>query len=70
MCPHKFKTYKARHNFDAYKKSDYIYFEEDAANNVYLIEKDKVKTGYYNDDGTEVIKATLSKGELFGEKQF
>ncbi len=45
-----------------------IYFEEDAANKVYLIEKGKVKIGYYNEDGTEVVKAILRKGELFGEK--
>ncbi|WP_417289484.1 Crp/Fnr family transcriptional regulator [Corallibacter sp.] len=68
LCPHKFKTYKKQHTFDAYKKKDYIYFEEDSANKVYLIEKGKVKIGYYNDDGTEVTKAILTKGELFGEK--
>lgn len=68
LCPHKFKKYKACHTFDSYKKSDYIYFEEDAANKVYLIEKGKVKIGYYNEDGTEVVKAILNKGELFGEK--
>ena len=68
LCPHKFKEYKACHTFDAYKKSDYIYFEEDSASKVYLIEKGKVKLGYYNEDGTEVVKAILTKGELFGEK--
>ena len=68
LCPHKFKAYKSSHSFDAYKKSDYIYFEEDAANKVYLIEKGKVKIGYYNEDGSEIVKAILSKGELFGEK--
>ncbi|WP_452229499.1 MULTISPECIES: Crp/Fnr family transcriptional regulator [unclassified Lacinutrix] len=68
LCPHKFKTYKKDHNFDAYKKKDYIYFEEDSANKVYLIEKGKVKIGYYNEDGEEVVKAILTRGELFGEK--
>lgn len=68
LCPHKFKQYKSCHNFDLYKKSDYIYFQEDAANKVYLIEKGKVKIGYYNEDGSEVVKAILRKGELFGEK--
>ncbi|MCL7763885.1 Crp/Fnr family transcriptional regulator [Polaribacter sp. Z014] len=68
LCPHKFKEYKKGHSFDAYKKSDYIYFEEDAASKIYLIEKGKVKLGYYNEDGTEVVKAILTKGELFGEK--
>ena len=68
LCPHKFKKYKACHTFDAYKKSDYIYFEEDAANKVYLIEKGKVKIGYYNEDGSEIVKSILCKGDLFGEK--
>ena len=67
LCPHKFKAYKASHDFDSYKKKDYIYFEEDSANKVYLIEKGKVKIGYYNEDGTEVVKAILTRGDLFGE---
>lgn len=68
LCPHKFKAYKNDHDFDAYKKKDYIYFEEDSSNKVYLIEKGKVKIGYYNEDGDEIVKAILRKGELFGEK--
>ncbi|TWO31937.1 Crp/Fnr family transcriptional regulator [Seonamhaeicola sediminis] len=67
LCPHKFKAYKVNHDFDSYRKKDYIYFEEDSANKVYLIEKGKVKIGYYNEDGTEVVKAILTRGELFGE---
>ena len=68
LCPHKFKKYKKSHEFDAYKKQDYIYFEEDSANKVYLIDKGKVKLGYYTESGEEVVKSILSKGELFGEK--
>ena len=68
FCPHKLKTYKNSHNFNIYKKKDYIYFEEDSANKIYLIEKGKVKIGYYNENGDEIVKAILSKGEFFGEK--
>jgi CRP-like cAMP-binding protein len=68
LCPHKFKAYKKDHSFDAYKKKDYIYFEEDSANKIYLIEKGKVKIGYYNEQGDEFVKAILTRGELFGEK--
>ncbi|GAA4274497.1 Crp/Fnr family transcriptional regulator [Aquimarina gracilis] len=68
LCPHKFKKYKKDHDFDAYRKNDYIYFEEDSANKVYLIEKGKVKIGYYSEEGQEVIKAILTRGEIFGEK--
>lgn len=67
LCPHKFKAYKTNHNFDIYKNKDYIYFEEDSSKNVYLIEKGKVKIGYYNESGQEVVKAILTSGEIFGE---
>ncbi|WP_111707523.1 Crp/Fnr family transcriptional regulator [Lutibacter citreus] len=68
LCPHKFSDYKDCHNFSNYSKNDYIYFEKDASTKVYLIEKGKVKLGYYTEEGAEVVKAILCKGELFGEK--
>ncbi|MFY7670994.1 Crp/Fnr family transcriptional regulator [Tenacibaculum sp. MEBiC06402] len=68
LCPHKYPAYKKEHDIDTYKKSDYIYFTDDNANKIYLIDKGKVKLGYYTEDGEEVIKAILTKGEIFGEK--
>ncbi len=68
LCPHKYPLYKESHETDVYKKSDYIYFEEDAANKIYLIDKGKVKIGYYTEEGEEIVKAILTKGEIFGEK--
>ncbi len=68
LCPHRFKAYKKYHSFSLYGKHDYVYFEEDASNKVYLIEKGKIKLGYYTEDGSEIVKGVLSKGELFGEK--
>lgn len=68
LCPHKFKAYKETHDFNLYKKSDYIYFTDESARKVYLINEGKIKLGYYTEDGEEVVKAILSKGELFGEK--
>jgi len=68
LCPHKYAGYKDCHSFIPYGKNDYIYFEEDASNKVFLIDKGKVKLGYYTEDGNEVVKAILCKGELFGEK--
>ncbi|MFK5879184.1 MAG: Crp/Fnr family transcriptional regulator [Flavobacteriaceae bacterium] len=68
LCPHRFKAYKQAHEFRMYKKTDYVYFTEESASKVYLINEGKVKLGYYTEDGEEVVKAILSKGELFGEK--
>ncbi|WP_445710325.1 Crp/Fnr family transcriptional regulator [Flavobacterium sp.] len=68
MCPHKFKDAGYNHTFKEYKKNDYIYSEEDAADKIYLINSGKIKIGYINEEGDEVISAILSKGEIFGEK--
>jgi len=68
LCPHKFSAYKDSHKFNLYTRSDYIYFEKDASTKVYLIEKGKVKLGYYTEEGNEIVKAILCKGEVFGEK--
>ncbi len=67
LCPHKMEAYRKNHDFDSYKKKDYIYFEDDSASKIYLIEEGKVKIGYYSEDGEEIIKAILTRGELFGE---
>ncbi|MDC9724135.1 MAG: Crp/Fnr family transcriptional regulator [Urechidicola sp.] len=68
LCPHKFKAFKETHEFNLYKKNDYVYFANESASKVYLINEGKVKLGYYTEGGDEVVKAILSKGELFGEK--
>lgn len=68
LCPHKYVRYKEDHQYNLYNKKDYIYFEEDAARKVFLIEKGKVKIGYYTEDGKEIVKGILTKGEVFGEK--
>ncbi len=67
LCPHKFGNYKTTHEFKKLKKDEFIYMEGDHSNKVYLIAEGKVKIGYYTDDGKEVLKAILSKGEIFGE---
>lgn len=70
ICPHQYKDYKNTHTLDIYKKKDYVYFDDDASKTVYLINSGKVKLGYYTEDGNEVVKSILSKGEVFGEKAF
>lgn len=68
LCPHYYADYKQSHEFDVYPKKEFIYFTEDASTKVYLIDQGKVKIGYYNENGDEIIKAILSRGEIFGEK--
>ncbi len=68
LCPHKFKRYKSLHKPIRFSKNAHIYCSDDNADNIFIIERGKVKIGYYNEQGDEIIKAIISKGELFGEK--
>lgn len=67
LCPHKLKRYKKDH-FSGYRKGDVIYFPEDPSKSIFMVSKGKVKIIAYNQDGEEVVKAILGKGEIFGEK--
>lgn len=68
LCPHQFKNFKNSHEFYFFKKNEFIYFEEDNADKIYLINYGKVKIGYITADGDEIITSILSKGEIFGEE--
>jgi CRP-like cAMP-binding protein len=51
----------------AFKKGEFIYFSDDAADQVYFIHKGAVKIAGYTEEGNEFIKAVLHDGEIFGE---
>jgi CRP/FNR family cyclic AMP-dependent transcriptional regulator len=55
------------HNFMEVKKGDYIYFDSHFHNKLYFIKEGHIKIGYINNDGEEVIKEIIRKGEIFGQ---
>jgi len=67
LCPHKAKGMAETHEFHNHKKNDFIYFTEDSSKYIYMIAEGRVKIGNYTNEGKEVVKAILSKGEIFGE---
>ncbi len=67
LCPHKVKEIPDLHHFNEYKKEEFVYFPGEPSNHVYMIAEGRVKIGSYTEDGKEVVKAILGKGELFGE---
>ncbi|MPQ46817.1 cyclic nucleotide-binding domain-containing protein [Marinifilum sp. N1E240] len=67
LCPHRLKKYNNDH-FEGFKKGDFIYFPHDPSKSIFMVSKGKVKIITYNQDGEEVVKAILGKGEIFGEK--
>lgn len=67
LCPHKLKQYQNDH-FEGFKKGDVIYFPDDASKAIFMVSKGKVKIVSYSEEGEEIVKAILGKGEIFGEK--
>ncbi|MEQ9263455.1 MAG: Crp/Fnr family transcriptional regulator [Owenweeksia sp.] len=68
MCPHKLRDFGADEgHFRTYKKGETIYFTDDSATTMYLIAEGKVRILNYSEEGDEVVKAILGKGEMFGE---
>jgi CRP-like cAMP-binding protein len=67
LCPHKIPSIGEKHIFYHYKKNEFIYFENEPSEHLYLIANGRVKIGSYTADGREIVKAILSQGEIFGE---
>jgi CRP/FNR family cyclic AMP-dependent transcriptional regulator len=55
------------HNFIEAKKGEFIYFEAFHHNKLYFIKEGHVRIGYIDDQGNEVIKEIIEKGEIFGQ---
>ena len=69
LCPTELKKYESKDgHYKLYKKGDFIYFKEDPCSTIYLVTKGKVKIISYTEEGDEIVKSVLSKGEIFGEK--
>lgn len=67
LCPRKSPHLEDKHEPTSYKKEDFIYFPDDASSWIYMISNGRVKIGTYTEDKKEVVKAILTKGEIFGE---
>jgi len=67
MCPHKLGGYGNDGHFRHYKKGETIYFTNDPATYMYLVAGGRVRIINYNEEGDEVVRAILSRGEMFGE---
>lgn len=67
LCPRKGPQMEDKHTPSVYQKDDFIYFPQDDSNWIYMISNGRVKIGTYTDDKKEIVKAILTKGEIFGE---
>lgn len=67
LCPHKVPHMKEKHVFHYFKRDDFIYFEDESSDHIYLVAEGRVKIGTYTEAGKEITKAILAAGEIFGE---
>ena len=67
LCPTKSGTMEKDHLLTRYAKNDFVYFPDEKAKYIYMISKGRVKIGSYTESGKEIVRAILSKGEIFGE---
>ena len=67
FCPQKMEADSSPMNHKSFKKNDYVYVPDQASDTLYFISNGRVKIGSFNEEGKEIIKAVLSKGEVFGE---
>lgn len=68
MCPKKMAQLDADEFHHQYQKDETIYFTDDPSHTLYLIARGKVRLLNYSEEGNEVVRAILGRGEMFGEK--
>lgn len=52
---------------ETFEKNESLYAPGDPSDRIYFVKKGRVKIYYYSENKTEVVKAILSAGEIFGE---
>lgn len=67
FCPKKLGEMLKTHDQKTFKKGDFIYLPEQSSDKIYFLTSGRVKIGNYSDNGKEITKAILNKGEVFGE---
>ncbi|MBI2731142.1 MAG: Crp/Fnr family transcriptional regulator [Sphingobacteriales bacterium] len=55
------------HNFIEARKGDYIYFDSHYHNKLYFLKNGYIKIGHIDENGKEIVKEIIQKGETFGQ---
>jgi CRP/FNR family transcriptional regulator, cyclic AMP receptor protein len=67
FCPAKMEESLGKHIKKNIKKGEYVYMADQHADKIYFIDEGKIKIGSNSENGKEITKALLGKGEVFGE---
>ncbi len=67
FCPKKMGEAMQHEHIKAFNKNDFIFLPNDKNDRIYLIREGQIKIGTYSDNGKEITKSIIGKGEVFGE---
>jgi len=69
LCPTKLgnEDLMARHTHCNFKKGESVYVPQDLSDRIFFITEGSVKISVMNEEGKEITKAILGRGEVFGE---
>jgi len=67
FCPQKLDGVSDSDDQKTFKKGDYIYLPDQSSDKIFFLTSGRVKIGTMGDNGKEITKAILNKGEVFGE---
>jgi CRP-like cAMP-binding protein len=69
LCPNKLgdKATMDRHQHKVWKKGEMFYVPDELSDRIFFITEGRVKISAMNEEGKEVTKVILGKGEVFGE---
>lgn len=66
VCSVKIEKY-GKSDGKTYSREELIYLKNEHNRNIYFVNEGKVKLVNYGDDGNEIIRHIIEKGQLFGE---
>jgi CRP-like cAMP-binding protein len=67
FCPKKLGEALDSHTHREFEKGEYVYLPDQSSDKIFFLTSGRVKIGTYSDNGKEITKAILGKGEVFGE---
>lgn len=69
LCPTKLgnEELMAQHKHCRFKKGEAVYVPQDLSDRIFFITEGRVKISVMNEEGKEITKAILGRGEVFGE---
>jgi CRP/FNR family transcriptional regulator len=67
LSDEEYEELNVAHHFIVARKGEYVYFDNRHLNKLYFLKEGHIRIGYIDEQGNEIIKEILRKGEIFGQ---